>query len=167
MLYFAYGSNMFPARIEGRLGQCRSILSAWVEGYALRFHKNGGDGSGKCDCFETRLEGHVIYGVVYELTHAQAERLDAIEGPGYARRQMRVRHATGHLEVYAYLARREHINGQLSPFCWYKGLVLAGAMRAGLPGEYVDEIRAVVAVADPDHQRRTHNESLFKGGVAV
>ena len=166
MLYFAYGSNMHLTRIEQRLGVCRRVASGWVAGYALRFHKNGGDGSGKCDCFATRVEDDILYGVVYELSSLQGVRLDAIEGPGYTRCLMEIRHADGYLDVYAYLARPEHINDELLPFCWYKGLVLAGAMRVGLPSHYITRIRAVVAVEDPDRVRRAQNESLFADSLA-
>lgn len=165
MLYFAYGSNMLQTRIEERLGACRRVVAGWLGGHTLRFHKSGGDGSGKCDCFATRAEHDVLHGVVYELSSGQAERLDAIEGSGYTRWAKEIRHGTGCLEVFAYFARPQHIDTDLLPFCWYKGLVLAGAVRAGLPEDYVGEIRAVTVLQDPDHSRRTHNESLFEAGA--
>lgn len=165
MLYFAYGSNMLQTRIEQRLGACRRVVSGWIEGYVLRFHKNGGDGSGKCDCFGTRIESNTLHGVVYELSLEQAERLDAFEGPGYTRQSMEIRHGTGRLDVCAYFARPEHIDAELLPFSWYKGLVLAGAIQAGLPDYYVEGIRAVTAVLDPDQDRGVLNESLIGASV--
>jgi hypothetical protein len=165
MFYFAYGSNMLQPRIEERLGVCRRIASGWLVGHSLRFHKNGGDGSGKCDCFGTRAQSDTLHGVVYDLSSEQAERLDSVEGPGYARRAVIICNDTGSLRVYAYFANPGHIDTGLLPFCWYKGLVLAGAIRAGLPQHYVDEIRAVLAVQDPDHGRRARNQSLFEANV--
>ena len=53
MLHFGYGSNMYKARIECRLGPCDWLGAASLTGFVLRFHKRGRDGSGKCDALRT------------------------------------------------------------------------------------------------------------------
>ena len=75
--YLAYGSNMWPRRIELRLGPCEVVGVASLDGYALRFHKRGGDGSGKCDAFHTASSADCLYGVVYSLTQAQRDAFGA------------------------------------------------------------------------------------------
>jgi len=76
MRYFAFGSNMWVPRIEARLDRCTLVCAAWMDGWALRFHKRGRDGSGKCDAFRTDAPRDRLRGIVYELSAAQKFRLD-------------------------------------------------------------------------------------------
>jgi len=146
--YLAYGSNMWPRRIELRLGPCEAAGIASLREYALRFHKRGGDGSGKCDAFHTGNPADTLYGVVYSLSQAQREMLDEIEGPGYASRDVSVRTQSGMLTAYAYLARTGHVDADLRPFSWYKAIVVAGARAHGLPAHYIDSLAATCASSD-------------------
>jgi len=166
MLYFAYGSNMWRARIEERLGPCRPVATARLEGRALRFHKAGGDGSGKCDAFLTGAGGDVLYGVVYEITAAQRRLLDRFEGPGYAASRLAVQSRAGVLDAFAYVAHETVLDPGARPFDWYKALVLEGARRARLPHAYIDRIRAVDAIPDPDPERATRHRALLSEAVA-
>ncbi len=146
--YLAYGSNMWPRRIELRLGPCEAIGIASLREYALRFHKRGGDGSGKCDAFHTGNPADTLYGVVYSLSRAQREMLDEFEGPGYASRDVPVRTHSGMLTAYAYLAKAGHVDADLRPFSWYKAIVVAGARAHGLPAHYIDSLAAIGASPD-------------------
>ena len=61
----------------------------WVGAYrlalhALRFHKAGVDGSGKCDAAFTGEGDDVVEGVVFELDLSEIPALDQAEGLGYA-----------------------------------------------------------------------------------
>lgn len=165
--YLAYGSNMLLRRIELRLGACEAVGVASLAGYALRFHKRGRDGSGKCDAFRTGDPADTLYGVVYALSEAQRSRLDELEGPGYGSRDVRVRIPSGELTAYAYVARPGHVDAELLPFEWYKSIVVAGARDHGLPGHYVETITTVSALTDPDSERHSmHVEILEAGGKA-
>lgn len=82
--YFAYGSNMSRARLEARVGPCQDRGHAWLDGFDLRFHKRGRDGSGKCDAFATGARTHILHGVLFGMSAAQREALHLFEGPGYA-----------------------------------------------------------------------------------
>ena len=146
--YLAYGSNMWPRRIELRLGLCEAIGIGSLREYALRFQKRGGDGAGKCDAFHTGNPADTLYGVVYSLSRAQREMLDEFEGPGYASRDVSVRTQAGMLTAYAYLAKAGHLDADLRPFSWYKAIVVAGARAHGLPAHYIDSLAAVGASPD-------------------
>ncbi len=146
--YLAYGSNMWPRRIELRLGPCEAIGTASLRGYALRFHKRGRDGSGKCDAFHTGNPADTMYGVIYSLSQAQRDMLDAIEGSGYASRDVSVSTRSGMLTAYVYLARVGHVDADLQPFSWYKAIVVAGARAHGLPAHYIECLAAVCASTD-------------------
>ena len=159
MLYFGYGSNLLAARIERRLGPCEWLGAASVGGYALRFHKRGGDGSGKCDAFRTGDPGDRLWGALFRLDDRQLAELDRIEGPGYERRTVEVVPGERTLEADLYVARPEAIDSRLSPFDWYKELVLSGARENGLSRDYLDAIEAVPSVADPDPVRTDRNRA--------
>ncbi len=146
---------MWPRRIELRLGRCEAIGTASLRGYALRFHKRGGDGSGKCDAFHTGNPANTLYGVVYSLSQAQRDMLDEFEGPGYASRDVSVRMQSGMLTAYAYVARAGHVDTDLRPFAWYKSIVVAGAQAHGLPAHYLETLAAVYASPDPDVDRNS------------
>ena len=139
---------MWPRRIELRLGPCEVIGTASLCGYALRFHKRGRDGSGKCDAFHTGSPADTMYGVIYSLSQAQRDMLDEIEGSGYASRDVSVSTRSGTLTAYAYLARVEHVDADLQPFSWYKAIVVAGARAHGLPAHYIERLAAVCASTD-------------------
>lgn len=161
MFYFAYGSNMLQARIEERLGPCHRVGTAWLTEHMLRFHKDGRDGSGKCDIALTGDTLDRVYGVVFEIRTEQKRRLDVFEGADYSTYQVRVRNEAGILEAFAYRALGHAVNPNAVPFTWYKTLVLAGARNAGFPDPYIAAIRAVEAVPDPNGQRHARHLSLL------
>lgn len=168
ILYLAYGSNMWRRRIELRLGDCEATGIVSLNGYTLRFHKRGRDGSGKCDAFHTGDPGDILYGVVYSLSERQRDMLDEFEGPGYTPRNVTVRAQSALFTAYAYVARSEHVDSDLQPFDWYKSIVVAGARAHALPTQYIKRIAAVCSSPDPDTERDSHHvamlESQFAGG---
>ena len=166
ILYLAYGSNMLPRRIEQRLGQCQLTGVVSLGGYALHFHKRGGDGSGKCDAYQTGISTDTLYGVVYSLTRPQKNMLDDFEGPGYASQYVSVNAGASVLTACAYVARTEHVETTLRPFGWYKSIVLAGARVHGLPAHYIARIAAVESLPDPDPGRDSHHLAMLDGDAA-
>ena len=66
LLYFAYGSNLHPTRLGDRAPSVELVGTAVLEGHALRFHKRGADGSGKCNALATgsRLSDAQKFGAI-------------------------------------------------------------------------------------------------------
>lgn len=159
-LYFAYGSNMSPARLGARLESVDKRGQAELAGHRLSFHKSGSDGSGKCDI--PRCDGSRVLGVLYGVATADFAVLDRIEGVGcgYERDEVEVR--VGAESVTAFTYRATHIDPRLRPFCWYRYHVLSGALAAGLAGHYVDAIRAVETIRDPDRGREQRELSIYR-----
>lgn len=156
-LYFAFGSNMTHARLRARVGTCEVVGTALLAGHALRFHKRGADGSGKCDAYRTQGKDDQVHGVVYRLTPAQLSRLDDFEGPGYVRRVLALVGMGRVVHAATYLARGEYIDPGLRPFSWYKELVLHGAVEHGLPLGYRVLIASVAPIDDGDAERAARN----------
>jgi len=151
-LCFAYGSNLHPRRIGGRIASARLVATGSVPGRRLAFHKVGMDGSAKCDA--PRGRGRV-YGALYALDEDDWPLLDGYEGcgAGYERAPLEVRVGDEVVQATTYLAQPGHIDPELRPYDWYIRLVVAGAVYHRFPSEYIEEIAAVPACVDPDEER--------------
>ena len=130
-------------RAEGRAPSATVVAVGRLSGHALRFHKRGRDGSGKCDAFETGDASHCVWGVVYDISARDECRLDRVEGlgVGYDKRAVDVTAGTERLRCITYLARASHIEPCLQPLAWYVEWVVDGAVEHGLPATYVDSLR--------------------------
>lgn len=165
MDYFAYGSNLHPARLESRIGACQMAGVASLEGAALCFHKVGLDDSGKCDIVFRETDTTVVWGVIYQISAKQKAVLDEHEslGEGYqiletcvVTRQKQM------IPVYTYQAMSDHIDQSLKPFDWYHELVLQGALFHGFPSDYLAELQAIEMVIDSKQGRADKNQRLLR-----
>lgn len=159
--YFAYGSNMCTPRLRARTPSARAVATGLVAGRRLTFDKVSGDGSGKCDACSGGTDGDRVHGVVFEIAFAEKPTLDRAEGlgAGYDDEIVEVAAPAGTLHAVSYVATRK--NAALSPYHWYKRLVLAGASEHKLPAEYVSRIETIPSVEDPDDARRAENDRLL------
>lgn len=138
--YFAYGSNMSRARIEARLGSVRRLGRAELGDHDHAFDKLGRDGTGKGNV--RRRPGHRVFGVVYELSLAQADALHHFEG-GYEKIAIEVHLADGtRAGAFTYQAI-EPMSG-LRPTAEYFSHYTVGMRENELPDAYV---RAIVRQA--------------------
>lgn len=165
LLYFAYGSNMHPLRLEERIGAHDIVGAARLPGHRLMFHKRGRDGSGKCDAWHTGDPAHVVHGVLYRIGAPQKSLLDRIEGVGrgYEAASVTVHNGQGECRALAYRAQPAHIDPAARPFSWYHALVVHGARYHRLPRSYVDAIAVVEALDDPDTLRQAQHLDLLRG----
>jgi len=153
--YFAYGSNLHPLRLGKRAPSGRALGVAHLEGYALRFHKRGKDGSAKCGIELTSDRNARVVGVVYEIATDDKARLDRAEGVGvgYHSVELAVRSEREHHRVHTYIADPGQVDDTLLPFSWYKAYVLHGARFHGLPPAYIEAIERIAAMEDPERER--------------
>lgn len=154
-LYFAYGSNLYPARMRARVPSARVVATGRVPGFRLAFRKCGRDGSAKCD-LEPAPEA-TVWGALYRFDAAEQQALDAAEGPGYYIDAVTVTTAAGFVEAFTYRARRDWIDATAIPYDWYRDLVLAGARTHEFPDMYVAAIADFDTVPDPDPDRAAAN----------
>lgn len=156
MLYAAYGSNLHPFRLGRRTPSATLLGTATIAGWELYFDKRGQDGSGKCTI---RGTGGRLCCAIYDIRPADKAKLDAIEGvgKGYVRSMLRV---PGFGLCATYVADEGYRDASLLPFCWYKELVLNGALALGFDSGYVRRIAAVATRTDPDRRRLARNRRL-------
>jgi len=158
--YFAYGSNLHPVRLEDRTPSCRYLLQASLPYYKLSFHKESG-GSSKCNALKTSKPENEVLGIVYEINEDEKDGLDKAEGLGcgYDEKEIFVYSSGDQIKVFTYLANHNYIDDSLSPFDWYKGLVVEGAKYHHFPRAYIEEIMKIESIEDQDLSRA---EKKFK-----
>jgi hypothetical protein len=129
-----------------------------LSGYELEFHKRSQDESGKCSI---RPGGSGVHVAVYEISVADKQRLDAIEGVGrgYAGADVNV---PGFSDCSTYRAEPAFVDDSLSPYEWYHELVLLGCRFHGFPDTYIARIEAVEAQPDPDAERQQRHRQLLE-----
>lgn len=161
--YFAYGSNMLTRRLAAseRAPSAVVVGVGFVVGRRLTFHKPSQDGSGKCDAEATGTETDRVHGVIFEISIADKPSLDKKEGlgSGYDEESVNVVMTGTTIMAKTYIATKKE--RALRPYRWYKALTLAGAVEHGLPAGYVEWLRAVESVEDPNLNRRAENEAMF------
>ena len=163
MLYFSYGSNMSHRRLQRRTPSARFIATARLHSHALRFHKAGRDGSGKCDAFHTGTPADFVLGAVFQLTMDEKPLLDAHEGLGRGyQSKVVLLHSETHdpLEAFTYYATT--IDTSLHPFHWYREHVLRGCRDNDLPADYVEMVELVSAMPDPDLAREAYELAIYR-----
>ncbi len=156
--YAAYGSNLHPDRLRARVASARLEGTAFVADFALCFDKRGVDGSGKASITDGGSGVHIA---VYSLDAADKAELDRYEhiNIGYHDRTIDV---PGFGECFSYTATDAYAVKGLEPYCWYHALVVAGAVAHGFPAEYIEGLKVVRHVVDPDPDRRRRNWALVE-----
>ncbi len=156
--YVAYGSNLHPMRLAERVPTARLRGCVALEGYELRFHKRGRDGSGKCSIVEA---AGLVMAAVFDLDSTERHRLDEVEGLGTGYREMQL-DVPGHGRCFTYQAMASCIDDDLRPYSWYKSLVLLGCAYNGFSTEYFASVKIVPERQDPDRGRHLENMRLVK-----
>jgi gamma-glutamylcyclotransferase len=161
--YFAYGSNMLTAWLQSRCKSARATGVASAVGFRLAFSKRSKDGSGKA--MLVAADGHeaLIYGVLYDIDSDEIDALDQAEGRGNGYERVEgfaVRADGDSLAVTTYMADNTAIGSVLKPYDWYLRLTVKGAEQHGLPGDYIDGLRATMSIPDPNPQRPTQKKAL-------
>jgi cation transport regulator ChaC len=123
-LYFSYGSNMDARRMQARVGPFESRAWAVLENYRVEFAKRATATNVPDAAFATiaadpdaRAEG-----VVYRVTEAQLDAMDAHEGvpEHYQRKHVVLRLTDGRrVESLTYMANPKHCAPGLKPPRFY------------------------------------------------
>ena len=161
--YFAYGSNMLPARLQARCSSARVIDTATAQSFRLEFTKPGKDGSGKATLVESAFSEVATLGVLFEIEWTELHQLDRAKGAGYGydrENSFRVTSAsTGEtITATTYLASAK--NPELEPFDWYLALLLAGSHHHAFNNDHLKRLRATSHIVDTDYGRKGRIEAL-------
>ncbi len=149
MRYFAYGSNMNPARVASRGLEVVSAVGAVLDGVTLRFNKQSRVHAGNGHANIVYAPGEVVEGVLYQLRDTdQIARMDRFESApvNYSRERIAVRTATGSEVAWTYFANAAVIVHGLRPARAYLEHLLAGS--AYLSDAYVAWLSTIECVDD-------------------
>ncbi|MFC3283135.1 gamma-glutamylcyclotransferase family protein [Litchfieldella rifensis] len=144
--YFAYGSNMNPARVEARIGATRRAMAGVLEDHELRFDKASRI-PGIAHANVASRQGARVEGALFRLSEpAQIELMDPYEGypHDYQRQRRTIVTAEGAIEAWVYIAVPERTRPALKPAREYLAHLLAG--EPFLSADYHARLRAVEAV---------------------
>lgn len=162
MLYFAFGSNLLPARLLARTPSAVFIRSYCLSGWRLAFHKQGADGSGKGDIVSSSDSRDCVYGAIYRLSAHDKVVLDGIEGLGKGYNESHLVDANTREELFFYVADPSAINPDLKPYTWYHQLVISGARWHRFPEKYISQLTRFESIPDPDPERAEANFSILR-----
>lgn len=162
ILYFAYGSNMSSKRLQARVPSAEPLGRYTLRGHDLRFHKEGADGSSKCDAYKTSADA-MIHGVLFSIDPAEERDLDAAEGfgHGYDKKEVQVWSGEKSKTAFTYVAIK--VRDSLKPYSWYVNHVLVGAREFDLPEDYIQQkILRVAAKEDDNHERDARERAIHE-----
>ena len=130
--YFAYGSNMNPARVHLRGLAFDRLRHGWLDDYSLCFNKVAGGSTGAGHANLLVQAGARAEGVLYRLCPPDAiERMDPFERVpiNYTRQALAVSTADGAVTAWTYIATAaaSRAPGVLRPTAGYLAHLLAGA----------------------------------------
>ena len=148
--YFAYGSNMNPARVAARIGATRRVLPGVLHDHELRFDK-ASQVAGIAHANVASTPGEQVEGALFELLHPeQIHRMDPFEGypHEYERHRLPVVTAEGAIEAWVYIAAPGTTAEALRPAREYLEHLLAGS--AFHSRDYHARLAAVEAVGELD-----------------
>lgn len=162
MNYLAYGSNLHPARLSRRCPSAQLQGVIRLENHALLFHKRGADGSAKCNL--TRQNGSTAYAAHYLLPAREKPLLDRCEGLGHGYDIYPLAFTSGDSARHGffYQAENGYVDESLTPFDWYRELVILGAQHLKFPADYIRVIANIPVVKDGNHARREENLALVR-----
>jgi hypothetical protein len=160
--YFAYGSNLHPARLRARVPSAEFVEVAVHPDRALQFSKRSRDGSAKATVVPAL--GSRVLGAIYRIDETEKCLLDRAEGlgQGYEEDWQSLPLSTGVVRSFHYVAASDYIDPSLQPYHWYKELVLAGARYHGFPADAIAAIERIVSIDDPDEKRRSRNDAILR-----
>jgi hypothetical protein len=128
--YFAFGSNMNPARVRARGLVVETIVGARLEGFELVFNKRARDRDDLGRANIRPCRGTWVEGVLYRLAHhREIDKMDRFEGtPGqYSRELVSVTTDSGVSWAWTYVANPAVVLDGLLPDQAYLEHLLAGA----------------------------------------
>lgn len=160
---FSYGSNMLFQRIKERVNSVEVVKVHELKGYFLRFNKKSRDGSAKANVIQSNINGHSVIGIIQRIRMQEKPVLDRYEGlgQGYQLQNFQVEIDDQLTKIHYYQAFEENYLTQGKPYHWYLNFVVAGAKENLLPDHYINRLKQVESIEDPDMQRRQENQDIL------
>lgn len=142
--YFAYGSNLDESQMRFRCPESGFLSKACLKGYRLDFTRySSGWNCGVADIVQN--EGSEVWGLVYEITASDFEKLDGYEAypDAYSRFQTIVETPSGPLQgVWVYTIRNKQ--AFTPPSKEYVSIIKHAAVRHRFPSHYQEALERIL-----------------------
>ena len=138
MKYFAYGMNTNIAEMERRCPKAVCLGAAWIEDYEFVFRTHA-------DIAES--PGGICYGVLWDITRADLQALDRLEGYPYYYTRFRVRVNLGDHFVYALTYQMNDQTYIQEPSRGYLEMVTEGYQQNAVPTNQIDQAINMVCLS--------------------
>ena len=146
--YFGYCTMLEAAEMKRLCPGARALGVYQLSGYRMRFSRFHDEPTqGSCDL--EVLDGHRLWGVLYEMVGTEYDALDVMAGVdrGYLQRiDVTITNDNGDTRC-ATTYRSPRPGGAFKPSVAYTRPILAGAGELRLPAAYIQELEAIVAMA--------------------
>jgi gamma-glutamylcyclotransferase len=161
MLYFAYGSNMALDHLQGRCPEAVPYGPALLSGYRIGFRYPSTSFPGGSAADIVRDANARVWGVLFEITEGDIQALDGFEDVdlgGYRRIPIDVLYDGLEVEAWSYEVI-DKLDDDYRPVPEYLELMIEGALQAGLPETYIEEIEIKAIEARPFSEQRKDSRS--------
>ena len=162
--YFAYGSNLDLSQMKRRCPEYRLISKGSLSGYSLTFNRfSSGWGGGVADVIQD--QDSKVWGLVFEISDSDLERLDRYEGYHKNQTSMYERWKTvidtpnGQISdvwVYTVVEKQKFVQPTLE----YLQIIKDAAVRWNFPKDYQQTLELVAISIRTTLQRRRINHEL-------
>ena len=148
---FAYGSDMNPAQIWERCSRPVLVGVACLPDHELGFFSHSDTWDGAVET-AVPMAGRELWGVVYELTFSDAQRLDVwhdarLDGAGTCfHYPARVKVTAGERRTVL-LYKKDILGLRRQPSREYLDFIIQGAVERGLPADYINKLRGIPSKA--------------------
>ncbi|KAI1289564.1 Gamma-glutamylcyclotransferase [Halotydeus destructor] len=147
--YFAYGSNLLPARLRLANKSATKVSNGILPGYMIVFANYSNFWKGGAATIIKDDESYVM-GVVYELSQEDAASLDAQES-GYDAIQVDIETGRGQRMKCKTYTMKEELSVKLTlPSLSYKNVIIAGAKENKFSEEYVTLLNNIESNGNED-----------------
>jgi gamma-glutamylcyclotransferase len=143
--YFAYGSNMNMEQLRSRGVKPLSVIVAKLPDHRISFHGYSRTWDGAVETV-VRDPGREVWGVIYDLTLADGDRLDTwqdvrLDGTGtYFLFPAKVIDTQGETRTVL-LYKKDVLRTEEKPSREYLDFIIRGALERGLPSDYIAGLR--------------------------
>ena len=138
MKYFAYGMNTNLAEMARRCPTAVSLGVAWIDDYEFVFRTHA-------DIAES--PGSICYGVLWDISKADLQALDRLEGYPYYYTRFRVRVNLGDHFVYALTYQMNDQTYIQEPGRGYLEMVTEGYQQNAVPTNQIDQAINMVCLS--------------------
>lgn len=147
MPYFAYCTLLDETEMHRFVPTARIGATGRIRGQRVVFERHApGAETGGCNLAPAK--GQIVYGVLYDLSDAEFDRLDAISGVDrglYRRFSVEVETDGGTVAAETYVIPSP--GGSFRPTAEYTRPILAGARVLALPEDYIADLEGTVREA--------------------